>query len=229
MIDKLRQFGEVLAGIDRGLGFRKFVQYTLVAGLLILLAPVMVDPRGSIKSTVSFFINISEEIESDRMVERDLAIKEVYPVLRELRAALWADRVVYYEYHNSIQNEAGVPFKFVDLVYEVHGPGLPDLPSRNNLNASRFSELYTELQKSGIVMNRGDRAFGYKYPGTSILTSGSGRQAFINVVGDQNPLGLLIIEWNDDLTPIDWSTVDRLGLRDAMRVNALMYHVKHIH
>ena len=108
MIDKLRQFGEVLAGIDRGLGFRKFVQYTLVAGLLILLAPVMVDPRGSIKSTVSFFINISEEIESDRMVERDLAIKEVYPVLRELRAALWADRVVYYEYHNSIQNEAGV-------------------------------------------------------------------------------------------------------------------------
>jgi hypothetical protein len=153
-----------MSSIDQKLGLRKFVKYLVVFALVVFLAPVVLFPKKTIKETVKFVLEISNEIESEKMDNRDVVIRELNPLLRELRAETCADRVTYYEYHNSIENEAGVPFKFVDLVQQASKMGLPEISPRDNVNVSRFAELYCDLQDSGYVLNTGRIDFFYRYP-----------------------------------------------------------------
>ena len=227
MIPNLDHIMETLVRVDERLGLKKLIKYLMVLAVTLLLIPVLSDPTGSIKSTVRFFLDISEEIERDKQASRDEVMKELCPLLRELRAETGADRAVYYEYHNSIENEAGVPFKFIDLVQQASWHGLPSLPPKDNVNASRFAELYLNLIENGYVVNPGDPDFYYQYPGVQEITNGSEMQVFCNIPGVQTTLGLVVLEWNDtnDRDKIDWDQVTKLCRKECLRINALMSKV----
>lgn len=222
MISKLGQLESVMSSIDQKLGLRKFIKYLAVFALIVFLAPVVLFPKKTIKETVKFVLEISNEIESDKMDDRDVVIRELNPLLRELRAETSADRVTYYEYHNSIENEAGVPFKFVDLVQQASKMGLPEISPRDNVNVSRFAELYCDLRDSGYVLNTGRIDFFYRYPGSSEILNGSKMQLFINIPGINKPLGIVVIEWQDYNNDMPWSSIVQYGYREGSRINSLM-------
>ena len=226
MISDLRQLGDVLVDIDRRLGLKRFLKYLIIIVIGLVLVPILKHPKTAIKGIVRFFIEISEEIEGDKMKERDLIIQELSPLLRELRAETEADRVVYYEYHNSIKNEAGIPFKFVDLVQQASKPGLPELGQVINVNVSRFAELYCDIRDFGIVINKGAPEFYYKYTGFTEIANGSRYQIFVNIPGINFPLGILVLEWYDDDAVINWEKVKILSVKESLRINALMSKIK---
>jgi hypothetical protein len=211
-----------MSSIDQKLGLRKFVKYLVVFALVVFLAPVVLFPKKTIKETVKFVLEISNEIESEKMDNRDVVIRELNPLLRELRAETCADRVTYYEYHNSIENEAGVPFKFVDLVQQASKMGLPEISPRDNVNVSRFAELYCDLQDSGYVLNTGRIDFFYRYPGSSEILNGSKMQLFINIPGINKPLGIVVLEWQEYNNNIPWNSIVQYGYREGSRINSLM-------
>lgn len=225
MISKLEQLVSALINIDQRLGLRKLIKYLAVLAIVLLLIPVLKDPKGAVKETVRFFIELSVEIESDKMKERDAVIAELNPLLRELRAETGADRVVYYEYHNSIENEAGVPFRFVDLVQQAPKMGMPDAEPRSNINVSRFAELYCDLIERGAIINAMDSTFSYRYPGSSEISNGSKGQIYVNIQGMRLPLGIVVLEWYDESDDPDWETSRNNALRESLRITALMSKV----
>lgn len=225
MISKLGQLESVMSSIDQKLGLRKFIKYLVVFALIVILAPVVLFPKKTIKETVKFVLEISNEIESEKMEDREIIIRELNPLLRELRAETYADRVTYYEYHNSIENEAGVPFKFVDLVQQASKMGLPEISPRDNVNVSRFAELYCDLRDSGYVLNTGRIDFFYRYPGSSEILNGSKMQLFINIPGINKPLGIVVIEWQEYNSDLPWKDIIQYGYREGSRINSLMGRV----
>lgn len=223
MISKLNALIDSFVSIEQRLGLRKYIKYSLVTIFLIALIPVALDPKGCIKGTVRYFIDLSNEIENDRMVERDRLMKELDSLLRELRAETGADRVVYYEYHNSIENEAGIPFKFCDLVQQAPRQGLPELSPLDNVNVSRFSRLYCAVRDSEVVVNKGGQEFYDRYPGFTEISNGSKRQIFVNIPGIQVSLGLVVIEYSaDNNHEVDWDEAVKSALRQSTRINALI-------
>ena len=224
MIERIEHFMDALVRVDERLGLKKLVKYLIVLGLSLLLIPVLMDPRGAIKGTVEFFLELTAEIDRDKQIQRDEVIKNLVPLLRELRAETGADRAVYFEYHNSIENEAGVPFKYVDLVQQSPKMGLAPLPPLDNVNASRFAELYLDLIDQGYIVNPGDPSFYYRYPGAQEISGKSVMQVYCNIPGIQLPLGMIILEWYDK-EELDWDTVTKFARKESLRVNALMQSV----
>ena len=224
MIRRIEHLMDTLVRVDERLGLKKLIKYLIVLGMAFLLIPVLADPRGAIKDTVEFFLELTAEIDRDKQVQRDEVIKSLVPLLRELRAETNADRVVYYEYHNPIENEAGVPFKYVDLVQQSPKMGLAPLPPLDNVNASRFAELYLDLIDNGFIVNPGDSDFYYRYPGAQEISGKSVMQVYCNIPGIQLPLGLIILEWYDK-EDLNWDIVVKFARKECLRINALMHSV----
>ena len=221
MIQRIEHFMDALVRVDERLGLKKLIKYLIVLGITLLLIPVLADPRGAIKGTVEFFLELTAEIDRDKQIQRDEVIKNLVPLLRELRAETGADRAVYFEYHNSIENEAGVPFKYVDLVQQSPKMGLSPLPPLDNVNASRFAELYLDLIDQGYIVNPGDSSFYYRYPGAQEISGKSVMQVYCNIPGIQLPLGMIILEWYDR-EELDWDQITKYARKESLRVNALM-------
>lgn len=224
MIHRIEHFMDSLVRVDERLGLKKLVKYLIVLGIALLLIPVLEDPRGAVKGTVEFFLELTAEIDRDKQIQRDEVIKNLVPLLRELRAETGADRAVYFEYHNSIENEAGVPFKYVDLVQQSPKMGLSPLPPLDNVNASRFAELYLDLIDLGYIVNPGDPSFYYRYPGAQEISGKSVMQVYCNIPGIQLPLGMIVLEWYD-IENKDWDAVTKFARKESLRVNALMQGV----
>ena len=212
---------DTLVRVDERLGLKKLIKYFIVLGIALLLIPVLADPREAVKGTVEFFVDLANEIDHDKQQQRDEVIKNLVPLLRELRAETGADRAVYFEYHNSIENEAGVPFKYVDLVQQSPKMGLSPLPPLDNVNASRFAELYLDLIDRGYIVNPGDSGFYYRYPGAQEISGRSVMQVYCNIPGIQLPLGMIVLEWYDKEN-LDWDAVTKFACKESLRVNALM-------
>lgn len=215
---------DTLVRVDERLGLKKLIKYLIVLGIALLLIPVLADPRGAIKGTVEFFLELTAEIDRDKQTQRDEVIKNLVPLLKELRAETGADRAVYFEYHNSIENEAGVPFKYVDLVQQSPKMGLASLPPLDNVNASRFAELYLDLIEQGYVVNPGDPSFYYQYPGVQEIAGKSVMQVYCNIPGIQLPLGLIVLEWYEK-KELNWDIITKFARKECIRINALMNNI----
>lgn len=215
---------DTLVRVDERLGLKKLIKYLIVLGISLLLIPVLADPRGAIKGTVEFFLELTAEIDRDKQIQRDEVIKNLVPLLKELRAETGADRAIYFEYHNSIENEAGVPFKYADLVQQSPKMGLAPLPPLDNVNASRFAELYLELIEQGYVVNPGDSSFYYRYPGVQEIAGKSVMQVYCNIPGIQLPLGLIVLEWYEK-KELDWDIITKFARKESIRINALMNNI----
>jgi hypothetical protein len=226
MISKLKQVSDIFIGIDQKLGLVKFIKYLIILAIAILMIPFLKDPRGTLKETVEFFLDLQAEIEADRFRSRDYVMKELNPLLRELRAATGCDRVVYYEYHNSIENEAGIPFRFVDLVQQAPRMGISPVKPLDNVNVSRFAELYLEMTEIGYVVNNGSSEFSNRFPGYTEISNGSSMQVFCDIPGINLPLGLVVLEWTDKDESVDWANITYISRRECLRINALMSQAK---
>ena len=113
ILDHIKDIADSIIKVERSIGFRIFKKYVFL-GLLVLAA---INFTYIAPEIVIFVSSISNEIHNEKMNIRDEYMTEISPLLIELRIKSGADRVLYFEFHNSEENLNGIPFKFFDLLY----------------------------------------------------------------------------------------------------------------
>lgn len=155
---------------------------------------------------------------------------ELNPMLTEMRAEIGADRVLYFEYHNSTENLVGIPFMYADLVLSVKKYGVTDynVGRYKDINSGLISSLYQSLKKNQVLINKGniiDEQFDIDYPGISNFIKerdGSVQQCFLNLPGIISPIGMIIVEWTEIDENRNWETIKKISLEHIPRINALV-------
>ena len=206
LLNKLKEISDFFVRIDRNLGFLKVVKYVA----LVLIVIGICNFRSVVKSVVEVVSEITEEQHTEKMQLRDELIYELQPMLNEIRAHTRADRVLYFEYHNSKENLVGIPFKYADLVLQASSYNVINAPEGlyKDINTGAIANLYEKLKHEIVCSD--DSLFCYNYPGTYELfngNDGSIRQVFVSIPGVDQPIGMLVFEWvieDQNMADVKW-------------------------
>ena len=201
-LDYLKDIVDALVKLDKKIGFLGLLRYII----LILLVFTILNFKSVVKGCVELVTEIQEDIHTEKMEKRDQLLAELIPILAEFRGELGADRVLYFEYHNSKENLIGIPFKYIDLVLQSTRYGVIPIDERDfkDLNAGTIAELYETIKFGEVVYCHGDTDFDFqtRYPGAynlfNVGSDGSKNQLYISISGINQPLGLIVVEWLDN-------------------------------
>lgn len=227
IIKAFRDLANCLIALEKNLGFRMFVKYTLY---LLLIVGVL-NYRTVVREAVEFVTEINSEIHIEKMKLQDSYYRDLTPLLAEFRAETGADRVMYFEFHNSVETLEGLPFKFFDLIKCVPKYGIPEVQGDvyKNVNAAMYSELFFDVNNGKILTCHGfyDKEFNTDYRGVYELISGldhSEQQVIFSVPGIRRPIGFIVLEWMDHKDDVN---VDSKVIHDFLpRINAISAHVR---
>lgn len=200
ILSHIKEIAESIINVERSIGFKIFKKYVFL-GLIVLS---LVNLKYIATEVIIFVTNISNEIHNEKMNIRDEYMTEISPLLIELRVKSGADRVLYFEFHNSEENLNGVPFKFFDLVYANSERGLPEVRESDykNVNSSMYIDFFNDLKKNKSLVCHGesDLEFRERYLGLfkkMQMIDGSHSITFIGVPGVKKPIGFIALEWMD--------------------------------
>lgn len=224
-LNKLNEISEFFIRMDQKIGFKKIVRYVF----LILLVLGIVNFKTVVKEVVEVVSEITEEQHNEKMQLRDELLRDLQPMLSEMRAQTRADRVLYFEYHNSKENLVGIPFKYADLVLQASSYNVTTVPENlyKDINTGTITSLYEELKHN--IISSDDSMFCYKFPGTYELfngNDGSEKQVFVSIPGVDQPIGMLVFEWVDEDVDIDIKRIEYIlgghGGNYLSRINGLI-------
>ena len=224
-LNKLNEISEFFIRMDQKIGFKKIVRYVF----LILLVLGIVNFKTVVKEIVEVVSEITEEQHNEKMQLRDELLRDLQPMLNEIRAYTRADRVLYFEYHNSKENLVGIPFKYADLVLQASSYNVTTVPENlyKDINTGAITSLYEELKHN--IISSDDSMFCYKFPGTYELfngNDGSEKQVFVSIPGVDQPIGILVFEWVDEDVKIDIKRIEFIlgghGGNYLSRINGLI-------
>jgi len=224
-LNKLKEISDFLVRIDQKIGFNKIVKYVF----LVLLVIGIVNFKTVIKECIELVQEINTEEHNEKMKQRDELLQCLQPILNEIRAHTRADRVLYFEYHNSKENLVGIPFKYADMVLQASSYNVSMVPEGlyKDINTGAITNLYEEL-KHDIVSSE-DSMFCYKFPGAFELfngNDGSVKQVFVSIPGVDQPIGMLIFEWVDESRVVDVKKIEYIlsphGGNYLSRINGLI-------
>lgn len=230
MVDKVRSLLDTFSTLDRKLGFWKIFRYCL----LIALFTALYNYKAIVRDFIEIYEQVNREEHDRRIQVRDQLLHELNPTLREMMGQLGADRVLYFEYHNSKENLVGIPFKYVDLIlYSTKWQSPPFNPEKlKSINSGRITYLFEDLKEDEVLIYRGvsDYDFLRKYPGiVELMSSGDpqelgnqGQLAFVNVPGIRVPIGLVVFEWLNSDEARDWGRIERDCHTFSTRINAVV-------
>lgn len=229
LLEKLKQLTETLVNIDQKLGFRKFSKYIL---FLAITAFLVINHRGIAAHCIDFVQSISDEVHAEKMQLRDEYMKKLNYLLVEFRTDVDADRVMYFEYHNSEENLNGLPFKFFDLMIMNSKYSIPSVSPKmyQDVNASVYIDLLTKLDEGKFIWCKGldDVEFRKDYKGFIELlnsTDGTNSVLLFSVPGVTAPIGFIAVEWvkeRDNLPNVSKEQINRF----LPRMNALCVSVQ---
>lgn len=223
ILEKLKQLVAAFAYVDKKLGYKKFVIYISTLSIIYICLNI----RPIVREVIEFIQEIQEQIHEEKLIKRDYLLSELSPILRELRAETGADRILYFEYHNSKKNLIGIPFKYVDLVQVHRKYGVPkfEYTHLKNINSGVLTGIYEAMKKNNIIINNGDGEFASRYPEDFEYIAENDeavQHCFINLPGVHIPVGFIVLEWNDRDPNRDWDSVTVIGKRYMSRINALI-------
>lgn len=201
ILDKFKTLGDTFIAIHEHVGFKMVVRYTF----LILLVLAIFNIRAVTTGIVEFVSDIQEEIHYNKMSLQEEYYTDLSPILAELRAEAGADRILYFEYHNSLESLDGMPFKFFNLMKCSAKYGIPEVPGSvyKDISASMYTELFTKIAEGDLVICHGfhDIDFRKTYRGVYELFSEgdhSKKFAIFSLPGIRKPIGFIVLEWMDD-------------------------------
>lgn len=227
MLDWFKDFSDAITNIDEKIGFKRFVRYVIL-GLLVVIA---VNYKTVLRDVVEIVTEISDDIHGRKMELRDQLLAELYPILSEFRSDVRADRILYFEYHNSKENLVSIPFKYIELVQQSAKYSIPevDIEQYRNINTGAITNIYQDIKVGEIVYCNGpsDTMFNSKYPGMFHLINsrdGSNRQIYISIPGINQPVGMIILEWMDENSQeLDIKDITKTATQNYIpRINALI-------
>lgn len=227
MFEKLKEILEFLVQVDEKLGFKRFIKYTFI-GLFIL---ILINYKTVIRDAIEIVTEISNDIHMKKMELRSELLSELKPLLIEFRSEVKADRILYFEYHNSKENLITIPFKYIELTLQDFRYGIPsvDIELYKDINVGVITDIYEDIKLGNLVFCNGldDYIFNNKYPGVYDFINSrdkSKRYVFISIPGINQPIGLIILEWmneSDTLLPED--EITRIATKNYIpRINALI-------
>lgn len=223
----LKEFVEAITEIDKTIGFSKFVKYIFIFCLVLAIF----NYKTIIKDTIEIYSEISDKIHSEKMELRDQLLAELKPLLTEFRSNSRADRILYFEYHNSKENLVSIPFKYVELLQQDNGFAVPSIDPEQykSINTGLITSIYEDIKFGEIVYCDGprDSVFMEKYPGIYELVNsrdGSKRQIFISIPGINQPIGLIFLEWiNESNIELNVEEIKKTATYNYIpRINALI-------
>lgn len=222
IINKIKELTDALIKLDQKIGFRHIVNYVI----LIMVVFMIINIRAVSKAAVRWFVEIQNELHTSGMLQRDEYLRELGPLLIELRAEIGADRVIYFEYHNSEENLEGAPFKFFDMIKYSCKHGVKEISDNDykDIRASLYTEVFDYIEKNSILVYNGNSdSLHTKFPGIySLFNDADGCTKFIivNLPGIKTSLGFIVLEWVDsdvNLSEVDQSTINEM----VPRINAI--------
>ena len=227
---RLKELSDIFVVIDKKLGYKKFRQYLL----LVLIVIGLINIKSVLKGAAEVYLNIMQEIHSEKMTDRDELNAELVPILVSFRAEVGADRILYYEFHNSKENVLGIPFNYFELTLQDHNYETPGVAVRNSDNGSQsintgyIVKLYDKLKRNEIVICRGDYDFQFQntYAGLYELfhaNDSSKTVVFASIPGISKPVGFIALEWmKNNAIAGQESQVEQTIRRFIPRMNALI-------
>lgn len=228
-LDKLKDFVDAAIKVEEKLGIRKAISYVFL-GLLIY---GVINFKAIVIDCIEIVQELTEEIHNQKMDKRDDFVASMNEVLIDLRHQTGADRVLYFEWHNTKENSVGVPFRYFDLVLQTEGYNIPKCLDYKDIPAGWIVELY-EMIKHGntTILCDSQNKLDQLYPISQVFYSqdGSRYQMFIGInymsKDKIQPVGFLAIEWMDSERGIDVSLeeVDEILTESkiASRINTLI-------
>lgn len=227
MLEKLIETLKSIVFLDQNLGFKKIVKYLSI----VVLITMLFNYKTILRDCIELVSEISESIHSDKMKLRDELLSELGPILTDFRSNVRADRILYFEYHNSKENLIGIPFKYLELVrqsqsYSVQ-PAREDL--YQNMNTGMITNLYEDIKLGNLVYCSGqdDVDFHSKYPGIYNIFNirdGAKKFIFISIPGINTPVGLVVLEWMDETSvEVNLDEITKVAAYNYIpRINALI-------
>lgn len=198
----LKDVTDAIEKIEKKLGFWKFVKYVALFGVIYGI----INYESVVRGTVSLFNDISSDIHSEKMQLRDQLLSELYPLLVSFRASTNADRILYFEYHNSKENLVGIPFKYIELILQDSKYGVSRVAETKyrDINTGIITTLYERVKHGEVAYSTGpeDEYFNSRFPGVYEFFNGkdnSKGMIFISIPGVTQPLGLIILEWMEPI------------------------------
>ena len=201
IFEYLETASKTLIDLDKKIGFGGILKYTLL-GLFVI---GLFNFKSLVKTGIELVTDLQDEIHREKIEKRDELMEEMLPLLTEFRGFCEADRVLYFEYHNSKENLVGIPFKYLDLMLECYRYGAPHIPSGlfRDITSGNIVELYEDIKMGKVVCWNGndDYEFQRKYPGVYSLFRDAddslGQKMFLSIPGYRQPIGLIVIEWSN--------------------------------
>ena len=235
-LDHITDLSESLVRLDERIGFKRLFSYLLI----ILLIIGLFNFKTIVKETIELYNEVSDQIHDEKMIKRDEILADLNDILKEYRAHVGADRVLYFEYHNSKENLAGIPFKYIDLVMQDRAywaSGIP-IDMYRDINIGAITSLYEDLKTSIVIfcVSDGDpiKGPGWKqmtvdgfhdsYSGAYDIfqSDGQRQQVYVSIPGPKQPIGLMIFEWLDESKEIDRGRVIEVTAAFVPRITGLM-------
>lgn len=225
--DNLKDIAEVIINLDKTIGFKRVILYIIV----ILCIIGLFNFKSIVKGSIEFITELNEEIHSEKMEKRDELLRDLTPILQEFRVSTGADRILYFEYHNSKENLVGIPFKYIDLVLQNSRYGIPRSPEVDfrDINVGIITGLYEDIKLGDIIICNGDSDILFKnnYPGTFEQfheSDGSQQLAFISIPGIKQPVGIIVLEWLNlgTFNPGKLKEIERNSNSFISRINGLI-------
>ena len=235
-LDHINDLSESLVRLDERIGFKRLFSYLLI--ILVIIG--LFNFKTIVKETIELYSEVSEQIHNEKMIKRDEILADLDDILKEYRAHTGADRVLYFEYHNTKENLAGVPFKYIDLVMQDRSywaSGIP-IDMYRDINVGAITSLYEDLKTSivifslsGVEYQKGPgwkqittEQFSDNYPSASDVFNPDGQkqQVYVSIPGPKQPIGLLIFEWLNPESTVDRQKVIEVTAAFVPRITGLM-------
>lgn len=227
MIEKIGALLESFIRFHEKLGIKYITMYVIY--ILIIIAAV---------NWRSILTEISDTMESHKqqkhvelLKERDNLNYEISDIVIDLRRDLGADRVFIVEYHNTISNLNGIPFKFMSVTSNDSKRGVDqlDVSKYNQLNTGLFTAFLKQLRED-VYLEFRDVDIQCEMANICTLLHGDGAKdaAICQITGVSIPLGFIVVEWTsrDELQPIDWEYSRKRIFKSAQVINALLTNSK---
>lgn len=220
MLENFTRFIELVKEMDSRLGIKKLIIYTLYFLLLVSFTN-----WKDILYNFEDLLNIKLESRHSQLLEKRSEIeKEVSNKLTDLRIKLNADRVMLFEYHNTVSNLAGVPFRFMTMTQMKLGYDIPAIDHEKyiSINTGIISDFTDYLDKYSYLEIVDMEEFRRQFPtmGKLISSDKSKYASFVYLNGINKPLGFILLEWvSSEFTP-NWKAVEKESRKTAQQINA---------
>ena len=223
MIDKFTNLLNSFIRFHEKLGIKYITMYLIYTLILV-----------SALNWKSLVIGVSEVIDSHKkekhiemIKERDEINMEMYDIITDLRRSIRASRVMVFEFHNTVANVSGIPFKFMSITCNSEGRKVEptNILKYGSLNTGLLASFLQDLKKNVYIEIKDIEKNCEYYNIRNLLYEDKAKNAVAHeLIGIGGiPLGFILVEWIDyESDELNWSFTRSEMDKASQSLNILM-------